>query len=75
MHSLKKTNIRTSTKICSFDIKNMYTNIPQNELINIIYNILTNNTPDDRKNEIVTLVKSILNQNYLQRNNQLYTRN
>jgi hypothetical protein len=38
----------------------MYTNIPQNDLINIINNVLTNNnTPDDQKREIITLVKSI----------------
>jgi hypothetical protein len=52
IHSLKEINIQNGTKICSFDIKNMYTNIPQKELINIISNTLTNNnTPDDQKNE------------------------
>jgi hypothetical protein len=76
MHSLKETSIQTNTKICSFDIKNMSMSIPQNKLINIIYNTLTNNnTADDQKNETITLVKSISNQNYLQHNNQLYTQN
>jgi hypothetical protein len=76
IHNLKETHIQRNTKICSFDIKNMYTNIPQNDLIDIINNVLTNkNTSDDQKREIITLVKSILNQNYLQHDNQLYTRN
>jgi hypothetical protein len=76
IHNLKETNIQTNTKICLFDIKNMYTNIPQNDLIDIINNVLTNNNaPDDQKREIVILVKSILNQNYLQHDNQLYTQN
>jgi hypothetical protein len=73
MHSLKEINIQDGTKVCSFDIKNMYTNIQQKELINIIYNALANNdTPDDQKNEIVKLVKTILNQNYFQHNTQIY---
>jgi methyl coenzyme M reductase subunit C len=51
----------------------MYTNIPQKELINVIYNTLrNNNTPDDQKNEIIKLVKTILHQNYFQHNNQIY---
>jgi sugar (pentulose or hexulose) kinase len=41
MHNLKQHKVQAYTKICSFDIKNMYTNIPQNELINIINNTLT----------------------------------
>jgi hypothetical protein len=63
IRNLKEINLQTNTKICSFDIKNMHTNIPQNDLIDIINNVLTNNsTPDDQKREIITLVKSILNQ-------------
>jgi hypothetical protein len=31
-------------RICSFDIENMYKNIPKREIINIIKNILQNNT-------------------------------
>jgi hypothetical protein len=33
-----------------------------------IQNIKNNNTPDDHKNDIITLVKTVLNQNYLQNN-------
>jgi hypothetical protein len=58
MHSLKQTSTQSSTKMCSFDIKNMYTIIPLDELINIIHTTLArNNIPDDHKYEIITLVK------------------
>jgi hypothetical protein len=74
MHNLKHTSTHFNTKICSFDIKNMYTNIPLDELINIIHTTLTrNNIPDDQKNEIIKLVKVILLQNYFQHNDELYT--
>jgi hypothetical protein len=60
----------------SYDIKNMYTNIPQNDVICIINNLLiNNNTPEDQKREIITLVQVILNQNYLKHNNYQYTQN
>jgi hypothetical protein len=75
MHSLKQTNTHFNIKMCSFDIKNMYTNIPLDELINIIHTTLThNNIPNDHKNEIITLVKVILRQNYFQYNDELYTK-
>jgi hypothetical protein len=63
--------VETNTKICSFDIKNMYTNIPQNDLTCII----NNKTPDNQRREIITLIKVILNQNFLQHNNHHYTQN
>jgi hypothetical protein len=54
----------------------MYTNIPINELLTIIHRTLTNNNiPDNHINEIITLVKIILNQNYFQYNDELYTQN
>jgi hypothetical protein len=37
INNLKELNIKSDAKICSFDITNMYTNIPQQELRNIIY--------------------------------------
>jgi uncharacterized protein YeeX (DUF496 family) len=75
IYDLKKINMETNTKICFFDIKNIYANIPQNYLTCIINNILTNNTPDNQRREIITLIKVILNQNYLQHNNHHYTKN
>jgi hypothetical protein len=76
MHSLKQINTHKNIKMCSFDIKNMYTNIPLNELTNIIHTTLTrNNIPNDYKKEIMTLVNVTLQQNYFQHNDELYTQN
>jgi hypothetical protein len=76
MHNLKIINVQTNIKICSFNITNMYTNIPQNELLQIIRNTLEhNNTPENQKEELITLVKTILNQNYMQHMDQQYKQN
>jgi hypothetical protein len=40
---LKIIELNKDTRLCSFDITNMYTNIPKIEVINIIKKILENN--------------------------------
>jgi hypothetical protein len=51
----------------------MYTSIPINELYDIIQESLVHNSiPIEYKNEIMTLVKVILRQNYFQYNDELY---
>jgi hypothetical protein len=76
MHNLKQHHPQTHTKICSFDIKDMYTSIPQKELTTIISNTLSlNNTSTEKTKEITKLVRTILNHNYVQHNNELYTQN
>jgi hypothetical protein len=35
INSLKELEIQSDTKVCSLDIKNMYANIPQQELLNV----------------------------------------
>jgi hypothetical protein len=47
MEDLKTIEINNDMRICSFDIENMYTNIPKREIINIINNIL-----DSKRNPI-----------------------
>jgi hypothetical protein len=75
-HNLKRINVKTSTKLFSFDITNMYINIPQDELIKIINNALEyNNFPRNKKQELITLVNTILNQNYIQHMDQQYKQN
>jgi hypothetical protein len=44
MTVLKTTELNSDTRIYSFDIENMYTKIPRKDIINIINNILDNNT-------------------------------
>lgn len=72
--SLLKAEIDENTKLCSFDIANMYTNIPTSELVNIIRNILNSDysTSKEEKDELVNLVNMILEQNYFQFNNQFF---
>jgi hypothetical protein len=38
-HSLKQVKIDKNTRLCSFDIKNMYTNIPVQEIKGIVKNV------------------------------------
>jgi hypothetical protein len=74
MHNLEQITIHPNIRTCSFDITNMYTNIPIKELINIIQESLTHNhIPNEYKNEIMALTKIVLNQNYFQYNDELYT--
>jgi hypothetical protein len=62
-----------NTRICSFDITNMYTNIPLNTLTNIIRNTLS-------KEEILQVIIYeidritilVFQQNYFQHNNIFY---
>jgi len=54
-------------KLASFDISNMYTNIPTEELITIIKTAcLNNNIEDNLKQNIIKLSKTIIDQNYFQ---------
>jgi hypothetical protein len=50
MTDLKTIKLNSDTRICSFDIENMYTNIPRKEVINITNNILENNVEIEASN-------------------------
>jgi hypothetical protein len=70
---LNKININTVMRICSFDIKNMYSNIPTCELITIITNIANSNgIHDDIIKEIMLLTELIIKQNYFELNSNFY---
>jgi hypothetical protein len=59
--------------MCSFDITNMYTNIPLNSVINIIRDALAqDNHPHAVIREIDRINNTILEQNYFQHNNQFF---
>lgn len=54
-------------KLASFDIANMYTNIPTNELLTIIDMTCQNNYVDENmKKNIIKLSKTVIDQNYFQ---------
>jgi hypothetical protein len=58
-------NINHNIRICSFDITNMYTNIPLNNFTTIIRNRLSKgDTPQPIINEIDRITKLIIEQNY-----------
>jgi hypothetical protein len=44
MTELKTIELNSVMRVCSFNIENMYTNIPRKDIINISNNILDNNT-------------------------------
>jgi hypothetical protein len=74
MTELKATELNSDARICSFDIKNMYTNIPKEDIINIINNILNNNIEiqSNIQNEIIHILKTIMEQNYFQFDQKYY---
>ena len=76
-HSLQHITINNNTQMCSFDIENMYTNIPTNELFNIIENIIAKNQniSHETKIEINNLLKLILEQNYFEHNGKWFKQN
>jgi hypothetical protein len=68
-------NLEVNEQIgCSFDIKNMYTNIPRKDAVNIIHRLLDNNhlIPTQEKHELKTLLNTTLGQNDIQHNNEYY---
>jgi hypothetical protein len=66
VHKLQKTDTQGNIKLCSFDITNMYSNIPQKELILVIDNALQNNSVNTvQKDEVILLLNTILKQNYI----------
>jgi hypothetical protein len=74
MTNLKTIELNSDTRICSFDIENMYTNIPRKEVINITNNILENNVEIEAstREEIIFIMGIIMKQNYFQFDQQYY---
>jgi hypothetical protein len=77
IENLNKLDINEDTRLCSFNISNMYTNIPLTETINIIQSILNRDqqTPLNIKRELITLLNATLEQNYIQFNDEYYKQN
>ncbi len=71
--NLINTQISSDTKLYSFDITNMYTNIPVDNTINLIENTL-NNKKESRIyiKQITNILHTILKQNYFEYNNKIY---
>jgi hypothetical protein len=70
---LNNIDINTDIRICSFDINNMYSNIPTYELINIITSIANgNDIHEELIKEIKLLTELIIKRNYFELNSNLY---
>jgi hypothetical protein len=73
MGDLKSITINKNTRLCSFDIVNVYTNIPKNDIITITKNILQNYDINiDTQKEIIQLMNTLLEQNYFQHDHKYY---
>jgi hypothetical protein len=66
MADLQAIELNKNMRLCSFDIENMYTNIPKIGIINIINIILENNLEIDRniQKETIHILKTVIEQNY-----------
>jgi hypothetical protein len=66
INELNTIEVSKDTRMCSFDITNMYTNIPRAESTDIIANILkrNSNTSHNNQNEIIHILRAIMEQNY-----------
>jgi hypothetical protein len=58
--------------MCSFDIKDMYTNTQEMEVINIIKTVTKNNLSTLEQKELINILRTILEQNYFEFNQQYY---
>jgi hypothetical protein len=73
IEELRTIPVNTNTRVCSFDITNMCTNIPTTQIKDIIITCLNNNNVyEDVKTEISNIINIIIEQNYFQFNNKYY---
>jgi hypothetical protein len=74
--TLMQTKVDENTKLCSFCIENMYTNVPITDVKNTMYEVLSRNNVNEReKEELLNLLNVVLEQNYIHINEQYYTQN
>ena len=74
VNKLQNIHVPHNSTLASFDITNLYTNIPIQETTEILEDLLKNNrTPETHIREIITLTNTITKQNYFTHNNKFYT--
>jgi hypothetical protein len=71
---LEGIKLNKDMRLYSFDIENMYTNIPKIGIINVINTILQNNQgiETNTQKESTHIIKTITEQNYFQFNQEYY---
>jgi hypothetical protein len=73
MKDLQEITITANTRLASFDITDMYTNIPKTEIPKITNEICNRiSTPQETKQDLLLLICTILKQNYFMFNNKIY---
>jgi hypothetical protein len=74
MTDLQGIELNKDMRLCSFDIENIYTNIPKGEIINIVNSITENNYKIDEsaQKEIIHTLETVLEQNYFQVDQEYY---
>jgi hypothetical protein len=61
INDMQEIKYNRNLRLASFDVTNMYTNIPTNELLGLIYTICQNNNIDRNiKTDITRLSKAII---------------
>jgi hypothetical protein len=72
---LSRLSITGNQRLITYDIKDLYINIPINEVIQIIHNSLGCQTHHDTTTQIIKLTKTILSQNYFMFQNKIHHTN
>lgn len=75
INEIKNVHLPNNCKLVSFDVTNLFTNIPPKECLQLIRSILDKNAtiPILEKEELYDLFQCCLNQNYFKFNNNFYT--
>lgn len=71
---VKNINLPDNACLVSFDVKNLFTSIPTDELLLKVNELINNsdNLNQTEKNELLALIKTCLNQNYFMFNSKFY---
>lgn len=72
---LNSLTLSENTRIVSFDVTNMYTNVPIDEAITTIEENLLKNNPATETAEIIDLLRTVLHQNTFSFNGKIYQQN
>ena len=71
IHNIKEKHIPHNSTLASFDLTNLYMNIPMSETLQILaYMLKQNNTPQAHIDEIIKITTIITQQNYFNFNNK-----
>jgi len=71
-HELKQLKINTNHKLVTYDIKDLYVNIPTKETLEITQSLLEAKNDNKSSQQILQLLNTILNQNYFMFDNKIF---